>query len=156
MALPRFGFNNGMGMVDGLWAGGSEAATDFALIAYQIRLLGYNAVRLPFTWRDLEATPRNLQKQCAPASLDFIKRRLISPDLAGQYMAKKLPGNVSPQRKLQAGYCNQYLPKTSNYHRLLFVVQMFIAQGVYVVLDYQPMVSLARCLEECWRARVLL
>lgn len=39
----RFGFNVGMGMVDGLWAGGSAAATDFGLIAYQLRLLGYNA-----------------------------------------------------------------------------------------------------------------
>jgi hypothetical protein len=38
-----FGFNVGMGMVDGLWAGGSAAATDFSLIAYQLRLLGYNA-----------------------------------------------------------------------------------------------------------------
>jgi hypothetical protein len=38
-----FGFNVGMGMVDGLWAGGSAAATDFALITYQLRLLGYNA-----------------------------------------------------------------------------------------------------------------
>lgn len=39
----RFGFNVGMGMVDGLWAGGTAAATDFALITYQLRLLGYNA-----------------------------------------------------------------------------------------------------------------
>lgn len=38
-----FGFNVGMGMVDGLWAGGTAAATDFALITYQLRLLGYNA-----------------------------------------------------------------------------------------------------------------
>jgi len=30
-------------MVDGLWAGGTAAATDFALITYQLRLLGYNA-----------------------------------------------------------------------------------------------------------------
>jgi hypothetical protein len=130
-----------MGMVDGLWAGGSEAATDFALIAYEVRLLGYNAIRLPFTWSDLEAAPRTLDKECTPISAEALKRRLISPHVLGQYASKALPGNASPQRKPKAGYCNQYLPRSSNYHRLLFVAQSFIAQGMYVVLDYQPMVG---------------
>ncbi len=137
----RFGFNVGMGMVDGLWVGGSEAATDFALIVYQIRLLGYNAVRLPFTWRDLEMAPRNLEKDCSPVTIDGLKRRLISPHVMAKHAGKKLPGNVAPQRKRAAGYCNQYLPKRSNYHRLLFVMQTLISQGIYVVLDYQPMVG---------------
>jgi hypothetical protein len=35
-----FGFNNAQGGPDGLWAGGSEAATDFGAIAYQLKLLG--------------------------------------------------------------------------------------------------------------------
>lgn len=35
-----FGFNNAQGGQDGLWAGGSEAATDFGAIAYQLKLLG--------------------------------------------------------------------------------------------------------------------
>ncbi|KAI8472618.1 MAG: glycoside hydrolase superfamily [Monoraphidium minutum] len=137
--LNWFGFNVGMGMVDGLWAGGSEAATDFALIAYQIRLLGYNAVRLPFIWRDLEMPPKNLHKDCTPVSVDFVKRRLISPHVMHKYVDKPLPGNVSPQKKRQAGYCNQYLPETTNYHRLFFVTQSLVAQGIYVILDYQPM-----------------
>jgi hypothetical protein len=129
-----------MGMVDGLWAGGSEAATDFALIAYQIRLLGYNAVRLPFIWRDLEQAPTNLVRECTQVSGDQLKKRLISPNVLDRYISKPLPGNVSPMKKADARYCNQYLPTASNYHRLLFVVQQFIAQGMYVILDYQPMV----------------
>jgi hypothetical protein len=40
-----------MGVVDGLWAGGTDLTSDFSKIAYQLRLLGYNAVRLPFTHR---------------------------------------------------------------------------------------------------------
>ncbi|KAF8055094.1 SYT1 [Scenedesmus sp. PABB004] len=99
-----FGFNVGMGMVDGLWAGGSAAATDFALITYQLRLLGYNAVRLPFTWRDLNMSPRSFHKDCAPVSVDFLRKRLTSPHVQERYGAKPLPGN-----------------------------------GMYVVLDYQPM-----------------
>jgi aryl-phospho-beta-D-glucosidase BglC (GH1 family) len=137
--LNWFGFNVGMGMVDGLWAGGHEAATDFALITYQIRLLGYNVVRLPFIWRDLEMPPKNLDKDCTPVTAEFIKKRTISPHVLHKYAAKALPGNVSPMRKVKAGYCNQYLPQKSNYHRLLFVAQSLIAQGIYVILDYQPM-----------------
>ena len=138
---PRFGFNVGMGMVDGLWVGGSEAATDFALIAYQIRLLGYNAVRLPFIWRDLEMAPKPLDKDCSPVAPEVLKRRLISPHVVDKYMSKALPGNVAPQKKRSAGYCNQYLPNRSGFHRLLFTLQSFIGQGMYVILDYQPMVG---------------
>jgi hypothetical protein len=55
-AVPRrFGFNNGKTMVDGLdaeptpsWEGG-----DFATIVQQLKLLGFNAVRLPFQFSDL-------------------------------------------------------------------------------------------------------
>jgi aryl-phospho-beta-D-glucosidase BglC (GH1 family) len=49
--LNWFGFNVPMGVVDGLWAGGTDLTSDFSKIAYQLRLLGYNAVRLPFTHR---------------------------------------------------------------------------------------------------------
>lgn len=70
--------------------------------ANQIRLLGYNAVRLPFTWRDLEMPPKNLHKDCTPVTVDYIKRRLISPHVLDKYMSKPLPGNVSPQKKRQA------------------------------------------------------
>lgn len=38
--MSWFGFNNAQGGPDGLWAGGSEAATDFGAIAYQLKLLG--------------------------------------------------------------------------------------------------------------------
>jgi hypothetical protein len=53
------GFNNGKTMVDGLdaekqptWEGG-----DFATIVQQMRLLGFNAIRLPFLFADLFAVP---------------------------------------------------------------------------------------------------
>lgn len=136
-----FGFNVGMGMVDGLWAGGSVAATDFALIVYQLRLLGYNAVRLPFTWKDLDMAPRSFTKDCSAVSVDFLKRRLISPHVVDKYSSKPLPGNVAPVRNTRSGTCNTYLPEKSGYSRLLFTIQTFISQGIYVVLDYQPMVS---------------
>lgn len=43
-------------MVDGLDAGnGTWLAADFATIVYRMKLLGFNAVRLPFRFSDLEA-----------------------------------------------------------------------------------------------------
>jgi hypothetical protein len=57
--LRRFGFNNGKTMVDGLDGENTISHTwqsgDFATIVYQLRLLGFNAVRLPFLFNDLLA-----------------------------------------------------------------------------------------------------
>jgi len=141
-----FGFNVGMGMVDGLWAGGTAAATDFALITYQLRLLGYNAVRLPFTWKDLDMPPRSFEKDCSPLTADAFKQRLISPHLLSRHARKPLPRNVAPIKNSRKGTCNTYLPTTTGFDRLLFVTQALISQGMYVVLDYQPMVRVCAAL----------
>jgi hypothetical protein len=47
---------NGKTMVDGLdAANGTWLAADFATIVFRMKLLGFNAVRLPFRFTDLEA-----------------------------------------------------------------------------------------------------
>ena len=33
----------------------------------------------------------------------------------------------------------RYLPNTNTYDRMVYTVQTFISQGIYVILDYQPM-----------------
>lgn len=83
--------------------------------------------------------PKSLDKDCAPATVDSLKQRLISPHLLDRYRHKPMPGNVAPMANTRAGTCNMYVPQDSGWDRLLFVVQQFIAQGMYVVLDYQPM-----------------
>jgi hypothetical protein len=134
-----FGFNVDMGMVDGLWAGGIDAATDFNKIAYQIRMLGFNAVRLPFAHRFLNKTDVwNLVRECKPVSGVQLKDRLIAPEDANQIALRRtLPPHPAPMRNAP-GKCNTYLPTRSNQDRLLFAVQQFVALGMYVVLDYQP------------------
>jgi hypothetical protein len=42
------------GFVDGLWSGGKAVNTDFHAIAHEMKLLGFNAIRLPFTFSALE------------------------------------------------------------------------------------------------------
>jgi hypothetical protein len=63
MCVRRFGFNNGKTMVDGLdgekvasWEGG-----DFATIVHQLKLLGFNAVRLPFLFGNLYTLPAQVR-----------------------------------------------------------------------------------------------
>lgn len=134
-----FGFNVGTSMVDGLWAGGTEAATDFALIVYQFKLLGFNAVRIPFRWTDLDAKPARQDKVCSAVSVDWLRKRLIHPKLVDKFNGAQLPGNVAPLKNDRGGMCNTYVPTTTVHERLVWVTQVFISQGFYVVLDYQPM-----------------
>lgn len=48
-----FGFNAHATYLHGLWAGQASANSDFAAIAWQFKLLGFNAIRLPFLFADL-------------------------------------------------------------------------------------------------------
>jgi aryl-phospho-beta-D-glucosidase BglC (GH1 family) len=139
--LPAgFGFNVAMGMVDGLWAGGTDLATDFGKITYQLKLLGYNAVRLPFTWNNLANTKVwDLRRQCTPTSAAQLKQRLVDPADWASNSGKALPANPSAIGNTATGTCNDYLPSARNEDRLLYVMQQFINMGMYVVLDYQPM-----------------
>lgn len=53
-----FGFNNGQTMLDGLWAGYTNATLgDFPTVLKRIKLLGFNGLRLPFTFQDLDRAP---------------------------------------------------------------------------------------------------
>jgi hypothetical protein len=136
-----FGFNVPMGVVDGLWAGGTDLATDFGKITYQLKLLGYNAVRLPFTHRNLANTQvSDVVRDCTRTTEAQLRQRVVDPKLWHTKQRKELPPNFSPLfNHGQASACNTYLPGRSNQDRLLFVLQQLIAQGMYVVLDYQPM-----------------
>ena len=47
-----FGFENGQTFVDDLWAGKDTALTHDALtVLWRIKLLGFNALRLPFSFK---------------------------------------------------------------------------------------------------------
>ena len=38
-------------MIDGLWRGPTALTQDFGTVAYRIQLLGFNAIRLPFSFQ---------------------------------------------------------------------------------------------------------
>jgi hypothetical protein len=71
--LNWFGFENGHTFFDGLWAGESALTRDFEVVAWRVRLLGFNAVRVPFSFADLDAPPANISTTpCSPTTVEDV------------------------------------------------------------------------------------
>ena len=50
--LPRrFGFETASTSVDGLWQGPNAITQNFDTVAWRIKLLGFNTIRLPFSFQ---------------------------------------------------------------------------------------------------------
>lgn len=128
--LNWFGFNNQQTMVDGLWSGGRASATDFSTIVFRMKLLGFNTIRLPFTFSNLELPTTSKEMPCVVEPLS----KVVSDVFGRQYA---VPPFFSP---LPTGkVCNSYLPNGKTIDRFLWTIQQFIKNGFYVVLDYHPM-----------------
>lgn len=76
--------------------------------------------------------------RCTAISPWDLRNRLLEP---GWLTINTLPDNVGYMAPKTPNYCNTNIPNTNTYERLLWTVQVLISQGMYVVLDYQPMVS---------------
>ncbi|MDP1880662.1 MAG: cellulase family glycosylhydrolase [Parachlamydiaceae bacterium] len=126
-----FGFNNQSTMVDGLW--GNEAIKDdFQTVVYRMQLLGINAVRLPFSFKDLyELSPRNYSKDCPPATQAEIQANVTNPDFPVE-SGKTIPPMTAPA---QGTTCNGYLPNDTTFNRFVWVVDFFAQNGFYVLID---------------------
>lgn len=128
--LNWFGFNNQQTMVDGLWSGGYAAATDFSTIVLRMKLLGFNTVRLPFTFSNLELPTMSKVMPCVVRPLPEVVK-----DVFGRYYP--VPPFYSPLPKDRI--CNDYLPNGKTEDRFIWTIQQFVRNGFYVVLDYHPM-----------------
>lgn len=135
------GFQNGQTAPDGLWAGGPAADTDFAYVIYQTRVLGFNAVRLPYIFHDVfDLPPKNILSQCSPSSLADLRNHTTDPGLRAPGVARKImspPNTPLPQPR--NGQCNAYFPASSTLDRLLWTVQKVVSEGMYCLVDYHPM-----------------
>ena len=49
----RFGFETSATMTAGLWAGSTSLTADFATVIWRMQLLGFNTIRLPFSFQVL-------------------------------------------------------------------------------------------------------
>jgi hypothetical protein len=126
-------------MVDALWVGGSRADTDFHALSYQLRLLGFNAVRLPFTFSDLKRPGRGQAMACTHNGKAAWARRATDPDLRAQpeYFLAPDPAVEVPLEGWERELCNTYVPGNDTAltgERLLWAVEYFVASGFYVVV----------------------
>jgi hypothetical protein len=135
--INYFGFNNRQTMVDGLWAGGNSAATDFKQIVSTIHLLGFNAVRLPFTFNDLKLQTQSKAIHCYQSSGDDLIKRTIDPNVP----ASRVPSypDIGSIKLERYGMCNTYLPNGKVIDRFVWVIEKLIDKGLYVIIDYHPM-----------------
>ena len=129
-----FGFNNQATMVDGLWGGPDSISFDFANMVYRIELLGFNAVRLPFSFKDIYDLPaRNYTQNCTVATQQAIQQNVTNPSVPVPPSKTIPPMIYAPTRK--PGMCNDYIPNTSTLDRFLWVINFFAHNGFYVLID---------------------
>ncbi|MBA2727273.1 MAG: cellulase family glycosylhydrolase [Parachlamydiaceae bacterium] len=129
-----FGFNNQSTMVDGLWSGSGPLASDFATVVYRMQLLGFNAVRLPFSFKDLyNLSPRNYVTSCQIPSLTAIQNSVTNPSVPVD-PNNIIPPMIAPPTRV-AGQCNDYFPNDTTLNRFLWVVNFFAKNGFYVLID---------------------
>jgi aryl-phospho-beta-D-glucosidase BglC (GH1 family) len=126
-----FGFNNGQTMVDGLWSNDALSG-DFATVVWRQKLLGFNAVRLPFSFKDFDKPTRSfVHEYCSPPSAEEIAQSVTSPGSTSPGPAPELdaPPTYSGNK------CNEYLPNGSTRDRFIWVATFFAKNGFYVMVD---------------------
>lgn len=125
-----FGFNNG-DMLNGMW-NYDGLSGDFETTVRRLKALGFNAVRLPFSFVNLNAGIQSTYNRTgvAPATDAQLISNLTNPSYS-------ISGKTLPQLSYLDGqtYSNQYLPNTTTMNRFLYVIDFFARNGFYVLID---------------------
>ncbi|KAG1661492.1 hypothetical protein FOA52_010207 [Chlamydomonas sp. UWO 241] len=128
-----FGFNNGNTMVI-MGDPSTGFAHDFATVVYRWQLLGFNAIRLPFSMRELYFdAPRSILSICTLPTFNQIGYSVTDPlGTVPINLAIPLPGFWPVHGENQ---CNGYIPGATTIDRFVWVVQFLANNGFYVVID---------------------
>ncbi|KAK9787370.1 hypothetical protein WJX73_004527 [Symbiochloris irregularis] len=129
-----FGFNNGQTMFDGLYAGSTDLSKDYGDVIYRIQLLGFNCLRIPFSFTDLfTLQPTNFEGACQATTTQELKENLTPPGVTVPDTVP-LPAQIYPTGNAP-GNCNQNLLNTSVYQRFLQVLQFLARNNFYMLID---------------------
>lgn len=138
MGLNWFGFDCGATMTDGLWGGRDATAQDFANVVYRIKLLGFNAIRLPFSFNDLYGkSPKWLNTKCTSVPPDAIAAQTRPPIVSAAAAGTPPPPRDAFAVSSPSGTCNSYMPQQNTFDRFLWTVDYLARNGFYVMLDNQ-------------------
>lgn len=123
----------GNSMVDGLWITPDSLTLDFATIVYRLQLLGFNAVRLPFSFKNLYGKPpQSYQQSCNTLTQASVVQATTDPSSNAAAQSAPPPVSAAPQTP---GVCNSYLPNSSTLDRFLYILKYFAQNGIYTVID---------------------
>ena len=128
---------SGMTIVDGLWANTRDALVgDFATVVWRMKLLGVNAVRVPFSFLEFAKTPQSVVwPSCGGIDANRVRSNVIPPgvNVPSSAVPPPLPtaGNISRT----PGVCNEYIKGKTSRERLLWVTKFLADNGFYVILD---------------------
>lgn len=121
-------------MVDGLWSTNQGMTYDFATVIYRWQLLGFNAIRLPFSMTDLYSrTPNSKRSTCTLPSFASVAYSVTDPaDNVQPNLAFPQPVSWPAH---SANTCNEYLPSDTTLNRFVWVAQHLARNGFYVIID---------------------
>ena len=72
-------------------------AADFATVVYRQQLLGFNAVRLPFSFQDLlTLKPQNFVQSCTPPTAKQVAESVTAPGTTAPAQIPAQPAPPSP------------------------------------------------------------
>nr|QOL01204.1 putative extracellular protein TR9_013c [Trebouxia lynnae] len=132
-----FGFDDGNTGPDGLWAGSNSITQDFANIVLRIKALGFNAVRLPFSFKNLKSAMRPFGRSCSFVSGNTLASSTV-PGGTNVAAGASFPSLSEPPQSTQTlGVCSGYLDVGTTFNRLVYVVRLLTHNGFYVLLDNQ-------------------
>ncbi len=125
-----FGFNNG-DMLNGMW-NYDGLSGDFEVTVLRLKALGFNAVRLPFTFDHINGSVQSnySRSQLIPATSAQLITNLTNPSYS--ITGKTFPSLAQPSGQT---YSNQYLPNSTVMNRFLYVIDFFAKNGFYVLID---------------------
>lgn len=124
-----FGFNNG-DMLNGMW-NDDALSGDFAATVQRLKALGFNAVRLPFSFPLINGSIQNSYKhQLTPASSAVIQGNVTNPSYTSAGKIFPLL-SYNPAQKNS----NELLPNDNVLNRFMWVIDFFAKNGFYVLID---------------------
>lgn len=133
-----YGYNLAFAAPENLTEGVDALSQDFKQIVYRQKQLGFNSIRLAFTFDDLfgiRCPIVNYTRTCVMPPKDVTKATLV-PN-ATLYSNYQVPAGWQPQDSPpDTTICNAAVPNNYTYDRFLWMCTYYISQGFYVNLDF--------------------
>jgi aryl-phospho-beta-D-glucosidase BglC (GH1 family) len=116
---------------------GNALVADFVNVVWRMQLLGFNTIRLPFSFSQFEsAAPKDPKYGgCNPADPGTVAASVTPPGVSPP-PASSLPKPKAPLKNREANTCNEYLPPAVGLRNRFFWAMRYIAaNGFYVIID---------------------